>query len=466
MGQTPSDRLDTVADVAAAIEAAGNEITDLRVTVDDDCGHGTAHVSLPIIDEHGESSCEFDLVTATLDDGTLRIELDVATETPETTSDEPAPPAAVTAETPDEDGADRPVGDEQSTPADEDSSSERDATGSAATDSSAESAAGEDSAAALDSPDSEGTERSAESAPSEAAADSDAPASDGPPAYRDPDRLAAVYDPEATFPEMTDALGVDVTPQTVRKYMIEHGIHEPASRASDTLAQANTDADEETGVEETESERDAETTERNAETTEPEAGEAHQTSAEATPADEERSQRSSDGVEIVDGDESAASDASDRADTTTESVASDADSAAGDATADDDTAAATTQPTTETNGDETDDATTDPPGESTADTTTTTSTATDGGTQPTRSAVESLELPDEVSVAELVSVLTDSRTVYEVRRGLGIDDSRTRAILRQYDLIDLVTGRITQGSEPPDRQEVLSRLSEASDRGS
>ncbi|TKX61067.1 hypothetical protein EXE45_17230 [Halorubrum sp. SP9] len=67
-------------------------------------------------------------------------------------------------------------------------------------------------------------------------------------------------------------------------------------------------------------------------------------------------------------------------------------------------------------------------------------------------------------MAELVSVLTDSRTVYEVRRGLGVDDTQTRTILRQYDLIDLVTGRITQGSEPPDRQEVLSRLIEASDQ--
>jgi hypothetical protein len=68
-----------------------------------------------------------------------------------------------------------------------------------------------------------------------------------------------------------------------------------------------------------------------------------------------------------------------------------------------------------------------------------------------------------VSVAELVSVLSDSRTVYEVRRALGVDDDRARAILREYDLIDLVTGRITQGAEPPDRREVLSRLIEAND---
>lgn len=50
-------------------------------------------------------------------------------------------------------------------------------------------------------------------------------------AYRDPERLQAVYDAYDSFPAMTDALGVDVTPQTVRRHMIEHGIHEPGSGA-------------------------------------------------------------------------------------------------------------------------------------------------------------------------------------------------------------------------------------------
>lgn len=69
-----------------------------------------------------------------------------------------------------------------------------------------------------------------------------------------------------------------------------------------------------------------------------------------------------------------------------------------------------------------------------------------------------------MSVSEFVTALTNSRTVYEVRRGLGIDDAEARSLLRQYDLIDLVTGRITHGAEPPDKQEVLARLIDASDR--
>lgn len=50
------------------------------------------------------------------------------------------------------------------------------------------------------------------------------------PDYQDPEQLAAVYDDGATFDEMRRELGVDVTAQTVRKYMIKHGIHEPKPR--------------------------------------------------------------------------------------------------------------------------------------------------------------------------------------------------------------------------------------------
>ncbi|GAA0458002.1 hypothetical protein MUK72_15710 (plasmid) [Halococcus dombrowskii] len=50
--------------------------------------------------------------------------------------------------------------------------------------------------------------------------------------YQDPDRLREVYDDHETFAEMTDALDVDVTAETVRTNMIKHGIHEPASQSS------------------------------------------------------------------------------------------------------------------------------------------------------------------------------------------------------------------------------------------
>jgi hypothetical protein len=54
--------------------------------------------------------------------------------------------------------------------------------------------------------------------------------------YRDPDRLREVYDAHETFAEMTDALDVDVTAETVRTNMIKHGIHQPASHSSESTA--------------------------------------------------------------------------------------------------------------------------------------------------------------------------------------------------------------------------------------
>jgi hypothetical protein len=67
--------------------------------------------------------------------------------------------------------------------------------------------------------------------------------SESAPEYQDPERLAAVYDKYDTFAEMRDALEVDVTSQTVRRYMIEHGIHEPASTTGSRSAEVLLNAD-------------------------------------------------------------------------------------------------------------------------------------------------------------------------------------------------------------------------------
>ena len=64
--------------------------------------------------------------------------------------------------------------------------------------------------------------------------------------YRDPEKLEAVYETYDTFTEMTEALNVDVTPQTVRRYMIKYGIHEPASQSGTTPAQRLLDIDPDT----------------------------------------------------------------------------------------------------------------------------------------------------------------------------------------------------------------------------
>ncbi|ELZ89113.1 hypothetical protein [Haloferax sulfurifontis] len=79
----------------------------------------------------------------------------------------------------------------------------------------------------------------------DAKADTDAepePERDAVPAHHDPVRLREVYETCETFKEMTAALGVDVTSQTVRNQMIRRGIHEPESygQSTETTASSGT----------------------------------------------------------------------------------------------------------------------------------------------------------------------------------------------------------------------------------
>ena len=60
---------------------------------------------------------------------------------------------------------------------------------------------------------------------------SDATDRDVPP-FRDPELLAEVYESCDTFAEMSEAIEMDVTGETVRRYMIDYGIHEPDSYES------------------------------------------------------------------------------------------------------------------------------------------------------------------------------------------------------------------------------------------
>ncbi|WP_255190581.1 hypothetical protein [Natronobeatus ordinarius] len=54
------------------------------------------------------------------------------------------------------------------------------------------------------------------------------------PPFRDPELLASVYDSCETFAEMAEVIEMDVTAETVRRYMIDHGIHEPNSYDTDS----------------------------------------------------------------------------------------------------------------------------------------------------------------------------------------------------------------------------------------
>jgi hypothetical protein len=68
-------------------------------------------------------------------------------------------------------------------------------------------------------------------------------------AYKDPEKLRDVYEQFDTFPQMTEALGVDVTSETVRRYMVQYGIHDPDQspiQSDITEDESTTDAEPET----------------------------------------------------------------------------------------------------------------------------------------------------------------------------------------------------------------------------
>lgn len=61
------------------------------------------------------------------------------------------------------------------------------------------------------------------------------------PPFRNPDLLAEVYESCGTFAEMAEQLDMDVTAETVRRYMIDYDIHEPDSYRTGDAAAATGD---------------------------------------------------------------------------------------------------------------------------------------------------------------------------------------------------------------------------------
>ncbi len=73
--------------------------------------------------------------------------------------------------------------------------------------------------------------------------------------------------------------------------------------------------------------------------------------------------------------------------------------------------------------------------------------------------VGNVDMPDDLTVGAVADAVVDARTSYEVSRRIGLDQDRTRDLLRRLDLLDLVTSRIDAA---PDRraspEEVAARI--------
>jgi len=205
-----------------------------------------------------------------------------------------------------------------------------------------------------------------------------AASSNAVPAYKDPGALRDVYEKHDTFPEMTEALGADVTSETVRRYMVKYDIHDPADTGPDVRPEA---VGESSG----------------------EATDSKQETAEAT---------------VADGETDAESESDEAGD--------ERDLAAGSGRRPDEDA--TDGSTAASGRDET----------SVAELIATS----DGEEGDGSLVADGLGIPGELTVAELATVVNESYTVHEVKRRLDIDQDHARRLLEETSLLDLVTQRL------------------------
>ena len=194
------------------------------------------------------------------------------------------------------------------------------------------------------------------------------------PAYDDTPYLRRLYETCETFAEMSDRIEMDVSAETVRRYMTDAGVHTPTSY-------------ETTG----------------------------------------RTSASSDGT---------GSDAESDASVATESTADTESVTATQSTADIKSVTATESA-----------AGTEPAGESAAPASR--GSLADGDRETTASlpdeqlVTDGIGLPESLTLHDVVDAVVDARTVHEVQREVGLGYDRTRQLLCQLNVLDLVVGRVT-----------------------
>ncbi|NUB93472.1 hypothetical protein HT576_20970 [Haloterrigena sp. SYSU A121-1] len=189
------------------------------------------------------------------------------------------------------------------------------------------------------------------------------------PPYDDVEYLECLYDSFDTFTAMAEVLEMDVASETVRRYMIDAGIHEPTSYETTASDEDDATAD---GSEMTTDQRDRSA----AEDREP----------------------------MTDGE-------LDRSATADDSVAS----------------------------------------------------------VPEKQLVaDGIGLPEDIEINELMDAIESSMTLHDVTRELGLERSRTRELLEQLNLLDLVVKRVYGSADPerpPSRNEIADRIRESVTHG-
>ncbi len=368
-----STGLQKLVEYIAALERAGYDVSDISDSdgmVGDDAVDATVHVEFsPAVPGDGVDEADVVIADATVtDEGRVAVTMDVSV------------PLESTGETGDVEPVGTPV--EPTT-----SNAGRDGNHDEETDATV----GGDASRNGERPTSTGIEGATKATSDQDASETTSDDESDEPAYRDPDRLREAYEAHDTFAAMTEALGVDVTPQTVRKHAIRHGIHEPETRS-------RTGDDDTTGGtgEDTRSEPD-----------EDESGSDDRGSV-ATPANgtspDNGGNASGTPPEGTDQEAQASADAPVRDD---------------------------------------DDRDADPP---------------DGTDLSEEALSDSVGLPEGVPMDELIEAVRRAKTLYEVQRRLDLERDETHELLRQFQILDLVQGRVHDIDGDTDPEEIESRI--------
>lgn len=219
--------------------------------------------------------------------------------------------------------------------------------------------------------------------------------------YRKPARLREVYREHDTFAEMTDALGVDVTPQTVRRHMIKHGIHEPSSSTGSSTVAALIDTDpDEISLEPRET---VESTRRVDDSSEADDG---------NPSAEERSTGDEPGLVRATEDERAESAASETSSERRER-------------SDDVNRRDERKRASEIDA---------------------------------HAVADGVDLPQHVTLEEVKESVCEARTLYDVQRSLDVERNEVRRLLRELNLLDLVQHRLSNCDDGRTLDEIDRRI--------
>lgn len=190
------------------------------------------------------------------------------------------------------------------------------------------------------------------------------------PLFEDDEYLQYLYDSFRTFEEMAQNVDISVSSETVRRYMIKAGIHEPSTyeTADETTVDDDSSTMEDVGNADDEADKQA-TIEERAEGTQPSTG--------------------TESVQEGQADESG-------------------------------------------------------PGENLSD---------------PELAADGIGLPDGLTIEELTNAIESSMTVFDVQRKLDLSQERTKKLLKQLNLIDLVVGRLSHHSDQQvTQEEIVNRI--------